>query len=48
MSGVWLLALAPGFIWLWRSEIVNLVSDCIAAGIKKSREQSSPASDGEA
>ena len=33
-----LLFVAPLGIWLWRKEIVNLVSDCIAEGIRKSKE----------
>ncbi|WP_287430456.1 hypothetical protein [Sphingobium sp.] len=32
------LVIAPIGIWLWRKEIVNLVSDCIAEGIRKSKE----------
>lgn len=33
------LVIAPIGIWLWRKEIVNLVSDCIAEGIRKSKER---------
>ena len=30
MGGVWTMFLAPIFIWMWRGELVNLVSDMIA------------------
>lgn len=35
-SVIW-FALVPVFVWLWRKEIVGLVSDCIAEGIRKAR-----------
>jgi hypothetical protein len=33
------LAVLPVFVWLWRGEIVNLIAECIAEGIKRSRDQ---------
>ena len=38
MDSAMLLLIAPLGLWLWRKEIVGLVSDCIAEGIRKSRE----------
>jgi hypothetical protein len=39
MSGFVLLGLAPFAVWAWRRELVNLVADCIAEGIRRSREK---------
>ena len=38
MTAALLFSGVPIFVWLWRKEIVTLVGDCIAAGIRKSRE----------
>ncbi len=38
MSAAILISTTPIFIWLWRSQIVNLIADGVAAGIRKSKE----------
>ena len=38
MNAITLGVVLPVMIWMWRSELVSLVSDCIAIGIRKSRE----------
>ena len=37
MTGVVLLFLGPLVIAWWRTELVNLVADCIAEGIRRSK-----------
>ena len=36
------LTLLPIFVWLWRTEIVNLAADCIAEGIRRSNLRNEP------
>lgn len=33
-----ILLITPLGIWLWRDAIVNLVSECIAEGIRKAKD----------
>jgi hypothetical protein len=39
---VFAMSLVPLFIWLWRAELVNLVADCIAEGIRRAQSTKAP------